>query len=112
MIFSVMPSRCTLGGRIASKSLELSQKFCFGKEYLSFHTAKTHSRISYEVMARQNRLNWNRCVAPVPIQPILTRHDLIRDSAMGRSEEHTSELQSHLNLVFRLLLEKKKYHIV
>src|SRR5260370_26135029 len=28
-----------------------------------------------------------------------------------RSEEHTSELQSHLNLVCRLLLEKKKYHI-
>src|SRR5260370_3174545 len=25
-----------------------------------------------------------------------------------RSEEHTSELQSHLNLVCRLLLEKKK----
>src|SRR5690242_21215627 len=30
-----------------------------------------------------------------------------------RSEEHTSELQSHVNLVCRLLLEKKKkYHIV
>src|SRR5260370_28251685 len=28
--------------------------------------------------------------------------------ACGRSEEHTSELQSHLNLVCRLLLEKKK----
>src|SRR5260370_32264197 len=28
--------------------------------------------------------------------------------ARGRSEEHTSELQSHLNLVCRLLLEKKK----
>src|SRR5260370_27091623 len=27
---------------------------------------------------------------------------------IGRSEEHTSELQSHLNLVCRLLLEKKK----
>src|SRR5260370_19588430 len=27
-----------------------------------------------------------------------------------RSEEHTSELQSHLNLVCRLLLEKKKQH--
>src|SRR5260370_11098851 len=27
---------------------------------------------------------------------------------VGRSEEHTSELQSHLNLVCRLLLEKKK----
>src|SRR5260370_18889092 len=28
--------------------------------------------------------------------------------APTRSEEHTSELQSHLNLVCRLLLEKKK----
>src|SRR5690242_21653544 len=28
----------------------------------------------------------------------------------SRSEEHTSELQSHVNLVCRLLLEKKKYH--
>src|SRR5260370_32589168 len=28
--------------------------------------------------------------------------------AHQRSEEHTSELQSHLNLVCRLLLEKKK----
>src|SRR5207237_9684948 len=29
----------------------------------------------------------------------------------SRSEEHTSELQSHLNLVCRLLLEKKKHKI-
>src|SRR5260370_6401570 len=29
-----------------------------------------------------------------------------------RSEEHTSELQSHLNLVCRLLLEKKKLTVV
>src|SRR5260370_24646418 len=28
----------------------------------------------------------------------------------SRSEEHTSELQSHLNLVCRLLLEKKKIY--
>src|SRR5260370_30460474 len=27
---------------------------------------------------------------------------------LSRSEEHTSELQSHLNIVCRLLLEKKK----
>src|SRR5260370_24456713 len=31
-----------------------------------------------------------------------------RAPATPRSEEHTSELQSHLNLVCRLLLEKKK----
>src|SRR5260370_31224175 len=29
-----------------------------------------------------------------------------------RSEEHTSELQSHLNLVCRLLLEKKKNNAI
>src|SRR5690242_21121329 len=35
-----------------------------------------------------------------------------RTCACQRSEEHTSELQSHVNLVCRLLLEKKKitYH--
>src|SRR5690242_21118603 len=39
-------------------------------------------------------------------------HD--RDHARGlRSEEHTSELQSHVNLVCRLLLEKKiPYNII
>src|SRR5687768_18109811 len=31
------------------------------------------------------------------------------DLRAGRSEEHTSELQSRLHLVCRLLLEKKKY---
>src|SRR5260370_27526548 len=31
-----------------------------------------------------------------------------REAPFFRSEEHTSELQSHLNLVCRLLLEKKK----
>src|SRR5690242_20847118 len=31
-----------------------------------------------------------------------------RDNIGNRSEEHTSELQSHVNLVCRLLLEKKK----
>src|SRR5260370_8264284 len=36
--------------------------------------------------------------------------ELVRANEM-RSEEHTSELQSHLNLVCRLLLEKKK-HII
>src|SRR5260370_9969531 len=36
--------------------------------------------------------------------------DLVGDGWDSRSEEHTSELQSHLNLVCRLLLEKKKSH--
>src|SRR2546422_7246361 len=39
--------------------------------------------------------------------------DLVRNQlqVMARSEEHTSELQSRLHLVCRLLLEKKKKKI-
>src|SRR5690242_21685999 len=33
---------------------------------------------------------------------------LVPSAIQSRSEEHTSELQSHVNLVCRLLLEKKK----
>src|SRR5260370_10285981 len=40
------------------------------------------------------------------IPPIMSRQSLAPNG--DRSEEHTSELQSHLNLVCRLLLEKKK----
>src|SRR5207237_9402827 len=44
---------------------------------------------------------------PVPVRrrPGSRPH---RNRQPHRSEEHTSELQSHLNLVCRLLLEKKK----
>src|SRR5207237_7970866 len=43
------------------------------------------------------------------VLPLLTGADwLVRNESRERSEEHTSELQSHLNLVCRLLLEKKK----
>src|SRR2546427_1060990 len=38
--------------------------------------------------------------------------DHSRDPAVGRSEEHTSELQSQSNLVCRLLLEKKKKNTI
>src|SRR5207237_10157915 len=37
-----------------------------------------------------------------------TRGTKLMAQLLQRSEEHTSELQSHLNLVCRLLLEKKK----
>src|SRR5438034_6976560 len=45
--------------------------------------------------------------------PTARHHDLGSDfytSRIDRSEEHTSELQSHSDLVCRLLLEKKKKH--
>src|SRR5687768_18107532 len=43
-----------------------------------------------------------------PTQMAGQKHIEFRDTARPRSEEHTSELQSRLHLVCRLLLEKKK----
>src|SRR5260370_26226944 len=47
---------------------------------------------------------------PVVFLPLFVETHLATTPALEerRSEEHTSELQSHLNLVCRLLLEKKK----
>src|SRR5438034_7058835 len=55
---------------------------------LLFKLAKTTSRIGYFMSADEVKFR-------KPVTP-------------GRSEEHTSELQSHSDLVCRLLLEKKK----
>src|SRR4051812_49564612 len=51
-----------------------------------------------------------RAVAGIVAQdyPGPVRTIVIFDQHDPRSEEHTSELQSHVNLVCRLLLEKKK----
>src|SRR5436309_11692715 len=51
------------------------------------------------------------CLPPIRLQPLQPRTEHLRHRrkyAEGRSEEHTSELQSRENLVCRLLLEKKK----
>src|SRR2546422_7229368 len=54
-----------------------------------------------------------RCQVPVfccglPDGPIGEAYDKAARAEQARSEEHTSELQSRLHLVCRLLLEKKK----
>src|SRR5713101_5701378 len=54
--------------------------------------------------SRARRMN------PVKQEARIATEEAIRMSreTLTRSEEHTSELQSHVNLVCRLLLEKKK----
>src|SRR5260370_13593450 len=44
----------------------------------------------------------------IQLEPTLGGNRTLHARILRRSEEHTSELQSHLNLVCRLLLEKKK----
>src|SRR2546422_6218162 len=68
------------------------------------------------VRARRPRLWWRpgspdglAAVDEPDARPVLRRREGGRPAAHGRrSEEHTSELQSRLHLVCRLLLEKKK----
>src|SRR2546422_1269779 len=52
----------------------------------------------HHVFAQRDRLG----------NPLVSEVMIRKDCQAGRSEEHTSELQSRLHLVCRLLLEKKK----
>src|SRR5258706_4825850 len=65
------------------------------------------------VSARPRRQELRRCVAGFGVVEDRWPRggDRHRRSNRGRSEEHTSELQSLTNLVCRLLLEKKKTHV-
>src|SRR5438477_1981877 len=47
-------------------------------------------------------------VASATVVSATTGVRVVPTPVVARSEEHTSELQSHVNLVCRLLLEKKK----
>src|SRR5260370_39669953 len=63
--------------------------------YTTLFRSSAHS--SFRALARATRCRRR-----------LSLHHWGRSAIPCRSEEHTSELQSHLNLVCRLLLEKKK----
>src|SRR2546422_4222744 len=47
-----------------------------------------------------------------PVRRLVVGRPLAVPTELARSEEHTSELQSRLHLVCRLLLEKKKKKIL
>src|SRR2546429_7403407 len=76
----------------------------FGKPFRPWPVhvpACRHRRASPSKPGRRNAVLCLRAMTPLP--PICLDP--------SRSEEHTSELQSRLHLVCRLLLEKKKTHI-
>src|SRR3989442_10409419 len=83
---------------------------------LSLHDALPISQLVVDLVTRRERHLECHPADHVPQGrhgQLLDRLDVVRDlvgrsSRVGRSEEHTSELQSRPHLVCRLLLEKKK----
>src|SRR2546430_5507308 len=83
-----------------------------------FRSSRSRGLCSYlEVTILRRRVGSRVSVKLVPAPGhsqygVITRCRFQVATVVCRSEEHTSELQSQSNLVCRLLLEKKKKHIL
>src|SRR5690554_7503722 len=76
------------------------------KQYANFRkTQGDELQIKTEEL---ERINANLEVQKAKQQKIIQEQEQEKKALEGRSEEHTSELQSRPHLVCRLLLEKKK----
>src|SRR3712207_7624621 len=80
-----------------------------------FRSTRRQSRYHAPLLARVaigcTRASYSRCSGASPRRLRACEMPLL-PATLTRSEEHTSELQSRQYLVCRLLLEKKKTHIL
>src|SRR5882762_11391855 len=83
-------------GRLATKSAYQTRSLFF---FLMIRRPPRSTLFPYTTLFRSPCRLRLSCASPLRSRP---------RRCPQRSEEHTSELQSHLNLVCRLLLEKKK----
>src|SRR5260370_18627267 len=75
------------------------------------YTTLFRSGAGSQGLAQVARRSPDRLNALVRVGIALGADRSVPGRAQVRSEEHTSELQSHLNLVCRLLLEKKNKYV-
>src|SRR2546422_5749299 len=94
-----MPSAIVEAGGSVTRSRASSARFIAGS--VSACTPITRTSGRWDLIARPTPPT-----SPPP--PTGTRTASMSGRCASRSEEHTSELQSRLHLVCRLLLEKKK----
>src|SRR5437764_9711531 len=76
--------------------------------YTTLFRSRTDERGAAALWARRGRILREIAPAPEPLPEADKPRTAIADWPGKRSEEHTSELQSPMYLVCRLLLEKKK----
>src|SRR5438034_4442907 len=77
----------------------------FRSSYCGVRRLRSHQSL-WQMACGFGDFSWHR-----PVGGCITTnsfHQFAKKSRGSRSEEHTSELQSHSDLVCRLLLEKKK----
>src|SRR5260370_39107819 len=73
-----------------------------------FRSLKAISRASFQRGGSNTQFATLSAKQPIQARPLPINQELLDLLVAVRSEEHTSELQSHLNLVCRLLLVKNK----
>src|SRR6201986_5582804 len=83
---------------------------CSRSSFVFFSSRRRHTRF---------KCDWSSDVCssdltaePSPLVLLLDPYQRYAKPTCPRSEEHTSELQSHLNLVCRLLLEQNKKSVL
>src|SRR4051812_50199685 len=64
--------------------------------------------LSYTTLFRSHIAEWRKSADAIVKRAQYAKKVGAKTISVNRSEEHTSELQSHVNIVCRLLLEKKK----
>src|SRR5690348_17833301 len=101
MLFGKAPSRGGARALIRRDHLEVSRE----------QVTARFKRIQYERFGQQGRSDFPFRQSTIAAFPAADFDQLIIVSSKSRSEEHTSELQSPVHLVCRLLLEKKKKKI-
>src|SRR5207302_2684877 len=108
IMFTLM---CVFGPLMVLSYLFLSMCLCFFLNTSATPQVYTLSLHDALPILRSSRGGWvSKRRLTQDSRPSL-ESPLARDSSEGRSEEHTSELQSREKLVCRLLLEKKKISI-
>src|SRR5260221_10932144 len=85
--FEVRRVRCKACAKVTREHLEFLADNPFYTKRFAWHVGRRCRVSTVKDVAEELNLDWH---------------------AVKRSEEHTSELQSHSDLVCRLLLEKKK----
>src|SRR5437773_10155861 len=78
---------------------------------LLFFSCSGDRRVLHSFPTRRSSdlpVRWSGCTQDRPVSTTASRRPASADRSNSGSEEHTSELQSHHDLVCRLLLEKKK----